>query len=431
MKTKFKYRDPSITLVGSYDGRERAWRHSRPHLKQDDPVMQDIENLNLPVNGFAVYHFEITAPLIIRDLFYMIRPSNDWARSSRAELLTEDTITYSSEFKDFLESSDLALDSHNKSLDFSLPQDERKKYFLYAFMSDFSFMVNARVLSNLIYTLEDTIFDNYAQLFKSALKDIKLVPHNKSKLWDSLMLPIEICRPMKKGIIPPVSVIDNRLSGQVTVTALMTGNLSSQFQRQESGIVRSSLVNMIYNAKNISELPISQAERLVSQITISKDTAYKIIKTRADWFAQMDNDDISSWSNIIAKMIEVLNPDVSDIIPCGKDHTKCPWLVNQLNTLYGGNPNYKGDVNLPCPFITGIPEVYDLRVKKFGKASAMLARWKDWIPKKLELTDYGRQFLANICKYGYAEKCDTEKLSKDTEKLLRKYRDQFSLDDIK
>lgn len=430
MENKYHFKDPIIKLVGSYDGREKAWRHSRPHLKQDDPVMQDIQNLNLPVNGFAVYHFEITAPIIVRDLLYMIRPSNDWARSSRAEVITEDNVYYSSDFKEIFEgnSAPFAKISHRKSLDMSLPQDERKQYFLYAFMCDFSFMVNARVLSNLIYTLEGSVFDNYAQLFKAALGDIKLVPHDKFKMWNQLCLTNYTLNAFKseiKEIDERVLVTVDSVTDLVTVTAKMKGNLSSQFQRQESGIVRSELINKIRDAKSIKDLPIAQYYEVVSQVTVSRDVALKIIRTRSDWFAQMDNNGLGSWSRIVAEMIKILNPDINDLIPCGKDYHKCPWLANQLNTIYGGNPNFKGDVNLPCPFITGIPEVYDLRVRKFGHASNMLAHWKKWIPKDLTLTGYGKQFLYNIEKYGYAEHADNSRLRKETEQMLNKYKGNY------
>jgi len=184
---KLNFKDPSIKLVNYFDGRLDAWKHSRPHLeiKDEDEELEKISNLNLPVNGFAYLQFEITSSLLVRDILYMVRPSNNWARSNRTTLVTEDNLYYSSEYKKLLEnamyegSTAKVMYYHMKSIDQEIPQDIRKNYFLYAVSTSYSFAVNPRVLSNLIHSLKGTILCKYAYLFEQALSDYDVESNTK------------------------------------------------------------------------------------------------------------------------------------------------------------------------------------------------------------------------------------------------------------
>lgn len=418
-----KYKQTEVKLVGVYDGREKAWRHSRPHIDPNDPVLNDIEKVNLPVNGFAHYHFEITSSLLIRDLLYMIRPSNNWARSNRTTVINEDTLAYSAEYQSLIENSEVYKQHHKDSIDQNIQVDIRKAKFAYAVSTDYSFMCDARTLSNIINSLEDVPALKY---FNDILKHeldvngIKQVPHNDFNIFNKLKVSSNL------GFVEEVEdviVHCDPYSSDYTVVAQVTGNLNSQFIRQEFGVVKSTFINKIMRAQTLSELPQFQDEEYLSSITIDKDRLIKIVKTRSCWFAQFDRESRASWSRIVSKIIEKLNLDIKDCLICEGCADKCKWKAEQLCRLKAGNPEgSKGEVNMPCPILTGIPELYEMRGKKMESDSKLFRTWKTIMDKcEFKLTPEGNEFLNNVFKYGYAEPVDNEILSDFTKKLREKY----------
>jgi len=442
---KLNFKEPSIVLKNYFDGRLDAWKYSRPHLeiKNEDEELSKIANLNLPVNGFAYLQFEITSSLLMRDILYMVRPSNNWARSNRTTLVTEDNLYYSSEYKQLIRSSIYegsnckAMEYHMKSIDQNIPQDIRKNYFLYAVSTSYSFACNPRTLSNLIYSLKDTALSNYATLFEKALEDydkpwnercapgdeihIELPPHNDFNIFESMSIDL------KSDLGDYLEVKEYPELGLVSIDCELAGSLSSQLQRQESGIIRSSLIYDIYRLKDLEVLPASQIHTVRTQVIVSRDVAIKIAKTRSCWFAQFDKETAWSWSRIVYAIAKELNLSKNDLLICQGDYKKCKFFEDQLAKLKAGNPEgTTGEVNLPCPFITGLPEVYLLRKKKFDSDSKLMELWKDIVTDNtidFEVTEYGEELLKNIAKYGYAEKSDNEKLKEETEYILDRYKE--------
>lgn len=420
-----RFKQPEVKLVGYYDGREKAWRHSRPHIDPNDPVLNDIEKVNLPVNGFAHYHFEITSSLLIRDLLYMIRPSNNWARSNRTTVINEDTLEYSAEYQNIIK-NDPEYEAHHKdSIDQNVQIDIRKAKFAYAVSTDYSFMCDARTLSNLIYSLDSVPALRYFnEMLKHELdiQGIKVVPHNDFNILDKLKISTAVA--WNCGSLDEVIVHCDPYSSEYTVIAPVTGNLNSQFIRQEFGTVKSTLVNKIMQARTLEELPKFQDENLISSITIDYDRLVKLVKTRSCWFAQFDRESKASWSRIVSKIIKELNLNIEDCLICEGCSNKCKWKAEQLCRLKAGNPNgSKGEVNMPCPILTGIPELYEMRGVKMNSDSELYRVWKDIMDKcDFQLTDEGKEFLSNVFNYGYAEPVDNEILKKYTEKLKDKYK---------
>lgn len=419
----FNYKDTEVKLVGMYDGREKAWRHSRPHIDPNDPVLNDIEKVNLPVNGFAHYHFEITSSLLIRDLLYMVRPSNNWARSNRTTVINEDTLMYASEYKDLIENSEKYKEHHEASIDQNVQVDIRKAKFAYAVSTDYSFMCDARTLSNIVKSLSEIpALAYFAEKLKDELEshNIKLVPSNDFNIFNKLKVSSNL------GFVEEVDFVVihcDPYNCDYTVVAQVTGNLNSQFIRQEFGVVKSTFVNRIMRAETLEQLPQFQDEEYLSSITIDRDRLIKIVKTRSCWFAQFDRESRASWSRIVSKIIEKLNLDIKDCLICEGCADKCKWKAEQLCRLKAGNPEgSKGEVNMPCPILTGIPELYEMRGKKMASDSQLYKTWKTIMDKcEFHLTPEGKEFLGNVFKYGYAEPVDNEILSDFTKMLRDKY----------
>lgn len=416
--------EPSITLIDSIDIRKEVWRISRPHLDPDDEKINDIQNLDLPVNGFAYYNFRITSSLLLRDLLYHIRPSADWGRSNRTVLLTEKNLMYSGEYSNEEYWTDKELEEHWMSVDQSISQDIRKHHFLYYVSTTYCWMVDARTISGVIRSLMGTPLAFYGEMLLSAmgLESVsQLVPGRSDFLFQYAIDDIAIDRLVESNSNAVADYYPE--ARQLNVISLMTGALLSQFIRQAYSIVRTDLVNDILNAKSFSELPKYQNTTRHGQVLISTEKAKKLVLTRSCWFGMFDKEDLSSWSHIVYAIITALSLSPEEILICEGCADKCKWKAEQLARLKAGNPNGSiGETNPPCIILTGIPELYELRQQKFGSNSALFHQWRRLIPGDLTLTEEGKEYLSNVAEYGYAEKRDNEALKGITEEILTKYK---------
>lgn len=418
------FRQAEVRLIDSIDNRKEVWRISRPHLDPNDPKINDIQNLDLPVNGFAFYNFEITSSLLLRDLLYHVRPSADWARSNRTTLITNETLFYSSEYNKPEAWGETEMKQHLQSVDQSINQDIRKNNFLYYVSTTYCWMVDARTLSGVIRSLMETPLAFYGEMFLSAMgldSVSQLVPGRSDFLFQYAIDNIAIDRIVESNSNAVADYYPE--ARQLNVISKMTGSLLSQFIRQAYSIVRTDLVNDILNARSFEELPKYQDYIRTGQVLISTEKAKKLVLTRSCWFAKFDMEDLSSWSHIVVAIMTALQLTPEETLICEGCADKCKWKAEQLARLKAGNPNGSiGETNPPCVILTGIPELYELRQQKFGSNSALFRQWKRLIPDGLTLTEEGKEYLSNVAEYGYAETRDNEALKGITEEILTKYK---------
>ena len=415
------FKDPYIKLVGKYDGRMDAWHLSKPNIDPNDPVLNNISKVDLPVHGFATYHFEIGSSILLRDILFLVRPSQEWARSNRITLIDEDNLFYDSMFDDieYLANQEV-IEAHKKSVDTSVNQDNRKSNFLYSTYCYYSWMVDGRTLASLIKSLNNTVLYKYAEMFQEILdaEGIDLGPSSHELLKDYMVI-----RPNSESdevIVSSYPELD-----LISIDALMVGSLASQFERQAYSVVKSELVNMIYDKRSIFDLPKSQSNLIWMSSTLNKSKAIKMVKTRSCWFAQFDKESMASWSRIIVGIINALELDPNDILLCNGDHHKCRFFNEQLARLNAGNNKKgEGDLNPPCPIMTGIPEMYKIRGRKYDSDSEIYKKWESIINKlDLKLNQYGIEYLNNVFNYGYQEKSDNEKMADLTNEIMNKYKE--------
>lgn len=423
---RLNFIDPKIELIGSLDLRKDVWRISRPHLDPNDPSINDIQNLDLPVNGFATYCFSITSNILLRDLLYHVRPSHDWARSNRTTLIDESTMVYSSEYDDESFWTEVALREHDLSIDQSVNQDIRKSHFLYYASTDYCWMVDARTLSGVIRSLLTTPLAFYAELMLESLgmeSVDELVPGYNNFFYQYAIDDVLLQK--YEGVSDNAIVHYYPEARQLNVTAKMTGNLLSQFIRQAYSVVRTSLVNDVLNAKSVYDLPITQDKIFIGQSLMATEKAKKVVLTRSCFFAAFDSASLSSWSHIVVAIRKALNMTPAESLICNGDHTQCKWKAEQLARTKAGNTSgSRGEVNPPCPFIVGLPEMQELRGLKFNSNSELYHDWDNFIPATLEPTEEGVEYLNNVAHYGYAEtKDNNDPVIQDfTERLITKYK---------
>lgn len=406
-------RDPQIEVVGiEKDDRNDVWKISRPHLKVTDKELMDIRRLDLPIHSFAYYTFKISGSLLIRDLLHHVRPISAWSRSDRTTPITKDTFFFSSEYEECLLNDPDLEKKLDEYTDQNVSLDIRKDYFPYAKSTEFCVGMDFRTLVSFLRSLSwlnEDLFKIYGTKFLSAINlSWDELPPTSNKMFDGMQLNkvtehTNIADMTKVVVDPEFDTCQIQYVGK--------GALLSQFIRQHYARVRSSFITHIAHAKSLSDLyKLTQSDFFVMQSITTQDLAKKLISTRACYFAKLDMQSRSSWSDIVTTLIKAFGGDLEDWIPCKGELNNCPFKTEQLARCIAGNPNgSKGEVNPPCSIITGLPETVAIRKLKFGSNSSLFRLWEDWADRsKLTLTKYGAQYLINVTRYGFAEKCDND-----------------------
>lgn len=402
MKFRPIFKNISVEIISIHDDRRKVWQLSRPHLNENDEELMKIDKMDLPVNNFKHINFSITSSLIFRDLLYHIRPSADWARSNRTTQIDHTNLIYSSEYMDLMTVIDEQL--WNYCIDTSINLDIRKDKFPGYMSTDYSFGVDLRTLTAMLRSMKKSIkwlFDIYGVLFLKAMNcTLDDLPVTQDTLFESLAVDYNT----KES----VRIIED--ADLCIITYKGTGSLLAQFIRQHTARVRSTFVTDLINCDSVKKsCDFNQSDLHTMQSMMPRSLAFKLIKTRACWFAKFDMDSKSSWSDIIVGLIKTADLPFKDCIPCGLDAAKCPWKQEQLARCLAANPaSSKGEVNPPCPIITGIPELVQLRKAKFKSNSALFKYWEDLDLSFLTMTQEGLDYIRNVSTYGFVEQCDNE-----------------------
>lgn len=410
---EIKFKKPKVRVIGISDHRDEVWRISRPHLKVTDKELMDIRKVDLPVHSFAFVSFEITGSILLRDILYHVRPTSDWARSNRTTAINKDTLFYSGEYED----SELDIERWRYCTDESINLDIRKDRFPYMVSTDFCWGGDLRTVTTMLKSMKEelpAIWGIYGNLFLDALNSAGLgtLPPGRSNLFSSLGIPDEYSfkdfgEDNDDSSVPNIEIQSSY--DTVMIQYRGKGSLLTQFIRQHIARVRSTLITEVMKCNNISDtVKLVQDDLYDMQVITTIEGAKKLIATRACWFAKFDMVSRSSWNDIISALIKKFGLKLSDVIPCKGDHSACPWKTEQLARCIAGNPNgSKGEVNPPCPYITGIPELIDIRKAKFNSNSNLFKLWESSKNSMdFEITEHGIQYVKNAKIYGFVEESD-------------------------
>lgn len=409
---KTKYIDPQVKLIKMLDCKKEAWLFSRPNVDPKTFDISELENSDLPVNGFAQYVFQIKGSLLIRDLIFTLRPIQPWARSNRPIPLTPKTIGISSEYK-VKDDADIQsmYDEVYTQIKNGVPQDYVKNQLPMATSTDFTISIDDRTLVAFLKMLREHNYDLYKVYglkFLDAIGKTEdyILKRPVKDIYDRVALVGSECT-SETG----VQYVGEYMYGKFT----MTSNLMSQFIRQHYSVVKNGLYNYI-DQQPLHKLRLLKCDHIVDVALYSTKSAFdKVCSVRSCWFAQWDKESLSSWSSVIGPAISKMTPEeFIKILPCqGKGKCQCGVYEDMKPRINAGKYIIKedgtkqslGDVNLPCPFLLEDPSLIPLRKSKNKSDSSIMKMWENisaYVPNNPDNKDR-QTYLDNIIKYGYCE----------------------------
>lgn len=184
-----KFIKPSVNLVSTYDERVSAWNESRKNLVPVTSV-EMVDNVDLTLNEFKMYTFQVVSSVLLRELFTSIRPIHVWASTSRNTPF--DSVGIMEEYMDgpYHAKSLSLLQSVRSSTDH---QDLARMSLPISHGTSYSIMINHRTLISFlksIHKINYELFKVYGVLFLNALMidEKKLLSYKYGTLEDSVMI---------------------------------------------------------------------------------------------------------------------------------------------------------------------------------------------------------------------------------------------------
>jgi hypothetical protein len=396
---------PKIQLVGEFDTVQDAWKASRPHLSGEDLSLHQINDIDLPVHGMAVYSFIVTGSIAMRDLCFMLRPqSGAWAISDRTIDLKENHLFYSTEVpEDYIQ---FTLDSFSNFIHLKeaegVPQDLCKSVMSYGRVTTFCFVCDKRTLANVVKGLRKFFpiqYEYYGKQFETLVPELANTPGG-----DWLLNDLVINDADKKALAEGPT----KMGRMNVVGGKIQGVLLAQFIRKIYDKVYSNIINHI---KDGSIYGMHQTEEFETVMYLPDSALAKMQSTRTCAFAMFDKATSASWDYVL-QVQHLTTDEFKAQLPCGGCADKCAFRKEQLPRLISGNNvdyDSKGEVNPPCAIQTGIKATHKVRGIKFQSDSKVYDKWTEMLDTMdLTLTDDGREYLKNVNIYGFAEAQDNE-----------------------
>ncbi len=407
---KYEVQTPKVTLLGQFNSIADAWMVSRPHLSKDDQELHALEKLDLPVQGFAQFAFNIEGSIAMRELMYLIRPNQCWAQSMRTIDLQAHNCFISSEVEDLR--TRLAMcdkfDNFLKVKKAGTPQDLCKNLLPTGMMTGFSCSLDSRTLANVykgLKRLAPHLYKAYMIPINEIMKkemgiDLETFP-GKDFILEDLMVTELDKKALKEG---PFKMGRMNIVGGKMQLVLAAQAIRKQYDKVYSDIVPAILDGSIYDKDQTEEY---------NTILYLTDSSLKFMQsTRTCFFAKYDHDTTDSWSSVL-KIEHLSVDDFRAQLPCKGSCKKCPFRAEQLARIIAGNDkdyDSLGEVNPPCPILVGTSATQGLRKFKFDSDSKIHTKWDEMLDvyPENELTQDGKDYLKNINKYGFAEEFDNK-----------------------
>lgn len=363
---KFKLIESSGSVI-------RSWEFAR-HYLNDNQTELNVMKMNLPVNSFVTYEFQVTSSILFRDLLFTIRPIvSAWAVSNRVidfnELvLDEDELTFIEE-----ESTRCNLSNKLKECIDRVNAGEYKDYVKEELplltRTQYSIKINLRILMSLLYTLE-----------LHAPKYFNIIQPN---ILSELGMNDDIYRVLIKYDMydrvritnSEYDIIDGKGYARVgemhVVSGYPSANIMAQFIRQNSSIIKNELWNMFVS--DYLSVASSLSNIKVHVLGYLETSAFEsLTRTRTCWFAQMDKSGPTSWSCILDSIVASMsNEDFISNLPCAGNCNRCRIKGEMIPRVTGV------DHNIPCPILLESPDLVDDRINKFYSNSGVITKWKE------------------------------------------------------
>lgn len=304
-----------------------AWEFSRP-LECGKSDINNIIQLDLPVNEFPNFHLQIESTIVEREIIATMRNHVMWAQTSRVQNILAFEI--SKEFKSDNEyyeliREEMKLESNNKRQDdyrLKLPIISKTKY---------SIIISARDLIKLykyfIY-LSENIKNNYFKLlFKNSASHIEIFL--KTQGYDIKNLS----QYKTNKILNEDFLIEKtgKLGNFISASSELPIHLRSQLVRHRNIFIKDNFVNIFSNPNGHK---FTLLNKVKCTVVGDSETMYSILSKRSCWIAQYN-----IWSDILNKIANLIDADPK--LPCSGG--VCPFHGDALLRFEGKDPNP------PCP----------------------------------------------------------------------------------
>lgn len=350
---------PKVTLVNSCDGRERAWRYSRPTFDMSDLDMGEIGKMDIGFNSLNYLIFEVESSLLFRDFLFSIRPIQAWARSSRATPFSEDNLEISEEFTGGHDQ--WMIDDALYKVEHGAPQDKARESLPMTLKTYFTVGMDFRTVCGLIKTMmavDEDLYKIYGRLFEKEIDHIKGYKSNTIRPFiETYMTNLD----EKNGI----AEVEGYMIGKYELKFPM----ASQFLRQSNAIIKTDLWPCFRKFGYLGMDGLDQTDTIGVNFVIAKPVYHNLMRMRSHWFADWAED---MWGTMVGDYTKDFTiQEFWDFIPQGGGKAD-PYLHDLMPRIKCEDPN------LPCPVSLQMPSLIDERIAIFGR-NTVIDRYEELV----------------------------------------------------
>lgn len=347
---------PYVKLVTMMDGREHAWRVSRPWFKEENLNLDSIGKMDLSLNSLRVFVLEIQSSSIFRDLIFALRPIEGWALSTRSMKVNEDTLQVSSEFS-HKERDDFMVKEMLRRVGNGESRDETRELLPCSISTKYTISINQRVLiafCKSIEILNKKLFDLYC-------KEMLIITGMEKEYDESTVKPVhEYVMITEKEKINGTQQVGEMIHAHFNVKMA----LASQFLRQHYSKVKIGYWNMV---PEYFDLDYFQKDKIDIVMYVDSHSYRNLVSMRAHWVLDWSMD---MWGGIVSEYIkEMSTEEFWNFIPNGGGKVD-PYYADSYNRVIHEDPG------LPCPIMCEWPAMIEKKVREVGE-SPLLQKYRD------------------------------------------------------
>jgi hypothetical protein len=322
----------NLVSCGDLHDVKRAWETSRP--ADTDGDMKKILSMDVPVNEFLPLHFELKAPILIREVICSFRNHNVWARSSRVDDLRTWEVWHG--IDDQTMSHCRSAYARMEDEMHGVHQDDFRRHLPLAYMTTFSFMMNFRDLVKFIIALRKEELDLFNEVADELVLAIwRKYPTLSQWLGSAVEEKWYKAAPLNSY---PTSMMfkSTKVCDFVYIEAQIKLNLRAQLIRHRSLMVKDRLRDFF----KPEMMAATMADNIAVSLIMPVDFAEDLVRKRSCWIAQTD-----LWEPIVSQLLEILGKD-KVMLPC--DDGKCRFIRDNDLRKMGHDPSP------PCPVLAKI-----------------------------------------------------------------------------
>lgn len=318
-----------VVAVNNPEMQLEGWLTSRPKLTREEVNVLDVMKLDVPVNELVSLTLEVTCPIILREVFTVLRDHSLWARTSRVDNITEGFTVHESQREN--EEHFLKVASDIQSLSkLDVHQDSFRLHLPLVAMTGFTTTLNFRTLIKVVKFLNSLKSELAFDLGEKLVDALCTV-------YDREVIAQVIQSYNYADYAPLTKVKEPSFDGNahfITVGTKIKFSLYAQLIRHRTLNVLSNLRELIEH-DNIHKL--DQNSEIEVVINASKPVWDSIIKKRLCWIAHAE---------LWLPLTTLFGVQGKESLPCASG--SCPFKVD-AEARYSDK-----DPGVPCPIYSNL-----------------------------------------------------------------------------